>query len=518
MEHLPSLILLLAVVAGVSVLARRVPIPEPVLLAIAGVLWSQTPGLPRPEIEPELVLGVLLPPLLYSEAWFTSWLDFRRWLRPILQLAIGLVAFTIAAVGLVAHWAMPHLSWAACFLLGAIVSPTDTVAVQTVLGRLRAPRRTTAILGGESLVNDATGLLGVGLALAVVATGVFEPAAVALSFARVAGLGLAIGVAVGWLAAALNQRVRGTHALFSLSLVAPFAAYFLAEHGGASGILAVVIAGFVSSWRQNYIAPGSRIELYATWDQLEFLLNGLMFLFIGLEALPRLFEALESAPQVVRATLLVSVTVTAARIVWIFPAAYLPLVFAPRLRAREGGYPDPRSVTVGAWCGVRGGVSLAAALSIPEALAGRPEIIACTLIVILVTLVGQGVTLLPLVRWLGLENADPVESEVRRAREVMLEAGIHRLDAFCSEHNCPIAVHRYREAMADELEALRAQDEIERSRALERQSVAIEVRRAVYQAQTDALLALRDDGGMNDMIHQELQLGLDRANGDVVEA
>jgi CPA1 family monovalent cation:H+ antiporter len=509
--------------AGVSLLARRVAVPEPVLLSLAGLIWSQIPALPRPQIEPEFVLAVLLPPLLYSEAWSSSWLDFRRWLRPILQLAVGLVALTILAVGLVAHWAMPGLPLPVCFLLGAIVSPTDTVAVQSVLDRLRVPRRTTAILGGESLVNDATGLLGVGLATLVVITGVFEPSVIGLSFARIAGLGLAIGAAIGWAAAALNYRVRGTQVLFAFSLVAPYAAYFAAEHTGASGILAVVVAGFVSSWRLHYIAPESRVELYSAWDQLDFVLHGLMFLFIGLEALPLLFEALESAPGVVNGALLVSATVVLVRAAWMFPAAYLPLALAPRLRALEGGYPDPRSVLIGAWCGVRGAVSLAAALSVPELVdastpfPGRTQIIACTLVVILVTLFGQGLTLLPLVRRLGLSDADPSAAEVRRAREGMLEAGIRRLDGFCSEQSCPIAVYRYRDAMADELEALRAEDELARARARERQSVALDVRRAVYQAQADALLELRDQGTVNDLVHQELQLSLDRANADLAE-
>lgn len=519
MEHLPSLILVLAVLAGVSILARRVAAPEPVLLALVGLAWSQVPDLPRPEIAPELVLAVLLPPLLYSETWRTSWLDFRRWLRPILQLAVGLVGFTILIVGLAAHWVMPVLPWAVCFLLGAIVSPTDTVAVQTVLERLRAPRRTTAILGGESLVNDATGLLGVGLATVVVLTGEFQPAAIGFSFARIAGLGLTIGAVTGWLAADLNRRVRGTQVLFALSLVAPYTAYFAAEEVGASGVLAVVIAGFVSSWRQNNIAPESRVEMYSTWAQLEFVLNGLMFLFIGLEALPRLSEALAVAPRVVTGALFVSAAVILARIVWIFPASYLPPFLAPRLRAFEGGYPDPRSVTIGAWCGVRGAVSLAAALSVPHAIhaggapfPGRAEIVACTLVVILVTLLGQGLTLLPLVRWLGVSDADPTEAEVRRAHAAMLAAGIARLDGFCAEHSCPIAVHRYRELMVDELEALRAEDELARKRARERHDVAVHVRHAVYVAQTDALLALRDAGGINDLVHQELQLALDRAN------
>src|SRR5262245_19582010 len=154
MNPLPALILLLGTIGVMSYLAQRVALPPPVLLAVAGVIWWLIPGLPRPEIGPEIVLAVFLPPLLYADAWRASWLDFRRWLRPILQLSIGLVAFTILAVGLVAHWLTPGLPWAACFLLGAIVSPTDTVAVHAVLDRLRAPRRATAILGGESLIND----------------------------------------------------------------------------------------------------------------------------------------------------------------------------------------------------------------------------------------------------------------------------------------------------------------------------------------------------------------------------
>src|SRR5262245_28065787 len=223
-ELLPTLILVLGVVALMSFVAQRVAVPAPVLLATAGMVWSLIPSLPALRIGPELILSVFLPPLLYSDAWEASWLDFRRWLRPILQLAIGLVALTIAVVGLVAHAAIPGLPWAACFLLGAIVSPTDTVAVQAVLDRLRVPRRATAILGGESLVNDATALLGAGLASVVVLTGVFETGGIALGFARIAGLGVLIGAGVGWAAATLNRYVRGTHVLFVLSLLAPYVA------------------------------------------------------------------------------------------------------------------------------------------------------------------------------------------------------------------------------------------------------------------------------------------------------
>ncbi len=521
MNILPTLILMLGVIGLMSYLAPKVAIPAPVLLAVAGVIWSLIPSLPSLEIAPGVILSVFLPPLLYADAWDASWVDFRRWLRPILQLAIGLVAFTILAVGLVAHWTLPGLPWAACFLLGAIVSPTDTVAVHAVLERLRVPRRVTAILGGESLVNDATGLLGAGLATVVALTGVFEAGRIGLSFARIAGFGIVVGVAVGFAAATINYFVRGTHVLFAFSLAAPYVAYFLAEHAGASGVLAVVIAGFVASWRVHYIAPESRVELYSSWEQLAFLLNALMFLYVGREAPARLMRAIETVPGLIGIAFLIGATVILARLVWVFPGAYLPLWLSPRLRRHEGGYPSVRAVTLASWCGVRGAVSLAAALSVPVTLMdgtpfpGRDAIIACTLVVILVTLVGQGMTLLPLVRRLGLSDVDPTGDEVRRAREAMLAAGIARLDLFCSQESCPIGVYRLREAMSEQLASLQAEDTMVRTQALQRLAVAGEVRRAIYRAQTDALLALRDQGVVNDRVHQELQLDLDRASADL---
>lgn len=533
MEILPSLILALSIIGLMSFVAQRAAIPAPVLLAVSGVVWSLIPSLPSLEIEPKVILAVFLPPLLYADAWDASWVDFRRWLRPILQLAIGLVAFTILVVGLVAHWAMPTLPWAACFLLGAIVSPTDTIAVHAVLERLRVPRRVTAILGGESLVNDATGLLGVSLATVVVMTGSFEAGRIGLRFAQIAGFGILIGALVGLVAARLNSVVRGTNVLFAFSLAAPYAAYFLAERAGASGVLSVVIAGFVASWRLHAIAPESRVELYSSWDQLTFVLNALMFLYVGLETPHRLMEAIDSiglgsmgtpfasASGIIGVALLISIAVILSRIIWIFPGAYIPLALSPKLREKEGGYPRPRAVILASWCGVRGAVSLAAALSIPltlpsgDAFPGRDEIIACTLAVILVTLIGQGITLLPLVRRLGLSDADPTEVEVRRAREAMLSAGIARLDSFCTEESCPIAVHRLRDVMSDQLSSLEAEDSLARAEALQRLAVTVDVRRAIYHAQTSALLALRDHGAVNDKVHQELQLELDRASVDL---
>ena len=525
MTHLlPNLIAILALVGVASVAARRIGLPPPVLLAIAGMGWSLVPLLPALEVGPQVVLSVFLPPLLYSEAWRASWHDFRRWLRPILSLAIGLVAFTILCVGVVAKHLMPELPWAACFLVGAILSPTDTVAVHAVLSRLRVPRRLTAIVGGESLVNDATGLLGVQLAVTVMLTGVFEAGGVALHFARIAGLGLAAGAAVGVFAIALNARLRGTAVLFVFSLLAPYLAYAGAEALGASGILAVVVAGFVASWRLDLIGPESRVDLYVAWDMLTFVLNALMFLFVGLEIPRRLGTFPAEASNPLATGLAIAAVVIVVRLVWFWPAAYLPLRLFPRLRANEGGYPEPRAVALASWCGVRGAVSLAAALALPQTLPdgapfpGRAQLVVTVLVTIVVTLIGQGSTLAPLVRWLRIPSDPTTEGEMRRAREAMIVAGIARLDAFCSAESCPIAVYRYRDAMSDQLAELRALDENERSQAARRLAVSREVRLAVWEAESAALLQLRDAGTINDAAHQELQLGLDRERADLGSA
>jgi Na+/H+ antiporter len=520
LEHLlPTVIGFLALIGLASVAAPRLRMPTPVMLALSGIAWSMAPYVPSLSIDPHLVLAVFLPPLLYADAWDASWHDFRRWLRPILSLAIGLVAFTILVVGVAAKAILPDLPWAACFLLGAIVSPTDTVAVHAVLERLRIPRRVTAILGGESLMNDATGLLGVQLALIVMSTGVFEAGAVAVGFLKIAGLGIVCGVAVGLIAVGVNRWVRGTTVLFVFSILAPYLAYAVAEKLGASGILAVVVAGFVASWRIELVPAESRVGLYEAWDILTFILNGLMFLFVGFvipDDLPR-GSGLIDAIRILWPGLAIAGVVIASRLVWFWPAAYIPLSLFPKLREREGGYPQPSAIVLGSWCGVRGAVSLAAALALPIDLPdgtpfpGRASIEMCVLVTIMVTLLGQGWTIGPLVRWLKLPSDPASEAEIRRAREAMLVAGIARLDEFCTDESCPIAVYRYRDSMNDQLAEFRDLDDTERARASRRLAVSRDVHQAVRSAQSNELLRLRDAGQLNDIAYQDLQLELDRA-------
>ncbi len=517
LESLPILAALLAALAISTPIARRFGFSEPIVLALVGLGLAFVPGLPRHALDPELILVVFLPPILYADAFKTSWVDFQRWLRPILMLAIGLVALTILGVGIVAHALLPELSWPVCFVLGAIVSPTDTVAVQSVIEKLRIPRRATAILGGESLVNDATGLVGVQIGVAVILSGAFEAGEVAGRFALVAGGGVLVGLLTGLVFSQLNRMFRSTEPLFALSLLSPYLAYWLASRFGASGVIAVVVAGFLVAWRIHVIPAEARVDLFSVWQLMSWALNGLCFVFIGLEA-PRVVQetTIGSTGRLLGAGLALSAAVIVLRVLWMFPAAYVPLYLSKYLRGREGGYPSPKSVVLASWCGVRGMVSLAAALALPLTLddgtpfPGRQELLACALCIILVTLFVQGLTLGPLVRALGLGGDEDGERELRATREAMLVAGIRRLDAFCSETSCPISVHHWRTYMADELVTLRDEDHEQRDLARARMSVSRDVRRAVADEQAHELLRMRDSGRINDQTYVGMQLELDR--------
>jgi len=522
---LPVLIGLLAVVALVALVAPRTRIPAPVLLALGGVLLGLVPGLPLLKLDPDLILLGFLPPLLYSDSFRASWNDFRRWLRPILMLAVGLVAVTTLAVGFVLHALLPELPLAACFLLGAIVSPTDTVAVQAVIERLRIPRRMTAILGGESLVNDATGLFGVQLGIAAIAGGTFGARSFALDFLWIGGGGVLAGVIVGALGVLANRRARQTELLFVLSLLAPYLAFLTAHAAHSSGVVAVVVAGFIVSWRIQDIPPGSRVALYTTWELLTSVLNAFCFVLIGVETpgLLRDSHAVCGTQGLLVAGGAVALTVIVVRILWTFPGAYLPLLLSPKLRQREGGYPKWQSVTVVSWCGIRGVISLAAALSVPvmlgsEPFPGRETIISCTLAVILITLFVQAPTLHLLIGWLGLSDEDTTAIEIRKAREAVLKAGIEKLDEFCSDVSCPLSVHHWRTQMMDELLSLKASDKEEREKARGRHEVSKEVHRAVAQAHAAELLKLRDKGELNDVTYLDLLLELDRENPEYLQA
>jgi CPA1 family monovalent cation:H+ antiporter len=509
------LIVLLAAVGLVAAVADRLRAPPPLLFIFAGLVVSLTPWIPAVHVDPEVILFGFLPPLLYADVFETSWRDFQRWLRPILMLAIGLVAVTILTVGMTAKWFFPELPWAACFVLGAIVSPTDTVASLSVIERLNVFRRLRVILGGESLVNDATGLVGVQIGVAVVLTGFFDAGDVSLHFVRVAGLGIVIGVAWGAIFVLINRHVRNTSALFTLSLLAPYVAFHTADHFECSGVLATVVAGFVVAWRVHLIRAESRVVLYQGWGLLTFILNALCFVFIGIEVPHHAPSWSAETQQLLVGSLAVAGAVILTRLVWVYPTAYFPLWLSPRLREREGGYAGWRAVTVAGWCGMRGAISLAAALALPEAthdgtpFPGREVILFATMVVIGVTLLVQGLTLAPLIRLLRLPGDTQSEAEARAAWIAVLRAGIARLDHFCSERECPVAVHHLRQAMSDRLLSLEAEDVAQRDLAHKRLAVSREVRLAVHAAQAEELQRLRDAEKIDDRVAIHLQLALD---------
>jgi len=420
---------LLLAVAALATLATRLGVPYPILLVLGGSALGFVPGLPSVELDPELVFLLFLPPLLYVSALFTSWRDFRANIRPISLLAVGLVLMTTFVVAAVVHTVI-GIPWVAAFVLGAIVSPTDAIAATTVAQRLGVPRRIVTILEGESLVNDATGIVAYRVAVAAVVTGAFSIWEAGLQFVVGAAGGVAVGFAVGWIVVWARRHLSEDPSVQNtVSLLTPFVAYlaaeelphslwkFLHELSGVpgdlyfSGVLAVVTTGLYLGRKGPYvISSGTRLQGYATWELITFLLNGLIFILIGLQ-LDSVVEGLDeyTAGQIISYAVLVSLTVILVRVIWVFPATYAPRWAIRRIRERDPS-PPWRSVSVIAWTGMRGVISLAAALALPfQAAAGVPFpdrnlIIFLTFCVILATLVVQGLSLPVLIRTLGLED------------------------------------------------------------------------------------------------------------------
>src|SRR4051812_44915901 len=380
-------VFLLFAVAVLAGLGLRSGVPYPVALVLGGLVIGLVPGLPSPQLDPDVVFFVFLPPLLYSAAMTTSWPDLRAEWRPIALLAVGLVLLTIAAVAAVA-WAVIGLPWAAGFVLGAVLGPTDPVSAAAVLDRLGVSGHTKTILEGESLVNDGTGLTAYKIALVAVGASAGSPPHIALRFVVVAGGGIAIGLAAGWVFAQVRRLVTDPSLDVTLSIVTPFIAYVPAEKVGVSGVLAVVAAGvYVGARSLDIIEPGTRLRTLAFWDSASFLLDGMLFLLIGLQ-IPTILEGIQGAAALTLAgyALLVTAVVMGARLAWM-------LVVPPLLHSHT---PRGERVVIG-WSGMRGGLSLAAALAIPHA--GFPDrdlVLFITYAVVVLTLVVPGLTLAPL--------------------------------------------------------------------------------------------------------------------------
>ncbi len=428
---------LLGLTTLLAVVARRLRLSYPILLVIVGLLIGWIPGLPTVQLSPDAVFLVFLPPLLYSAAWSIDNLKLQLYSRSVALLAVGLVLFTSTVVAVVAHAFIPGFSLAQGYLLGAIIAPPDAVAASSVTRGLNIPKRITTVLEGESLVNDATSLIIYRYALSAILTSQFGLGEAGLQFVGIALASVALGLVLGWLMLrvhkAINQDAVTTTAL---TLLTPYGSYLIAEEFHLSGVLAVVTTGlFLSVRTPEMFSYQSRLQAYSVWDVMVFLLNGLVFILIGLQ-LPTIVAGISgyTFPEAVGYALLISAVAIVCRIVWVFPGAYLPRFFSHRIRGREAR-PRWQEIVVVSWAGMRGVVSLAGALALPTTLPngqpfpGRDLVLFVTFVVILITLVVQGLTLPSLIEVLGVWQVIDEKKEERLLRRQMAMQAITHLEA-----------------------------------------------------------------------------------------
>jgi CPA1 family monovalent cation:H+ antiporter len=430
------LLLLFVVVFGA--LARKLETPYPIVLVIGGLLLSFIPSIPKITLDPDLVFFVILPPLLYSAAWLTSWREFTYNLVSIFLLAFGLVTFTVVGVALAGQWFLPGFDWRVGLVLGAVVAPTDAIAATSIARRVGLPRGLVDILEGESLLNDASALLALEFGIGLLIAGhvpTFGEGAARLSYLIVAGV--AIGLVIGEVVHQVEHRIDDAPIEIALSILTPYAAYLLADFLRASGVLAVVACGlYLSRKSSHFFSPTVRLQAWAFWESLTFILNGLAFVLIGLQ-LPYVLAAIRDYDlrTLILYGLVFSILLILLRLVWMFPGAYLASLIRTKLLHRGEPMPQVRYIFILGWTGMRGVVSLAAAIALPQALANgtpfvqRNMIILLAFSVILVTLVLQGLTLPPLIRVLGASaSVSGRQAEEREARRAVLQAALDHLE------------------------------------------------------------------------------------------
>jgi len=516
-HQLEIVIALVAAVLALATAARRILIPYPIFLVLGGLVIGLVPNVPIVHLDPDLVFLVFLPPVLWSAAYFTSLRDFRANLRPITLLAIGLVLATTAVVAVVARFVMPGMSWAAAIALGAIVSPPDAVAASAIARRLGIPFRIVTVLEGESLINDAAALVIYRSAIAAVATGVFSLGEALWQFVLTSAGGVLIGLFVAWAVCWALRASEDSLTETAITLLAPYAAWLLAERTHTSGVLACVAGGLYL--RQGFsavVAPATRMQASAVWNVLIFILNGVIFALIGLQlGAIRAAGLAADLVTLVRLGAFISLAVIVLRLVWLPPAVVIPRLVSKTLRARDPIPPWPQILLV-SWTGMRGIVSLAAALALPATTASgapfpfRDEIILVTFAVILATLVLQGLTLTPLIRFLDLGEDRTLELEEARAREEAAQAAIARLEEL-SDAPWP------RREDVDRMRAVYTQ-RIQRASPIElgadgaaarAQAAFRRLRHETLSAERRALIALRNQGVISDEILHRLEQELD---------
>ena len=511
-EVIRLVLLLLVAVAVLASVARRLSVPYPIALVLGGLVLALMPGLPRVQLDPDLVFLLFLPPLVYAAGWTTSLRDVLVHLRSILVLAVILVLVTTVVVGVVAHAVGPMLAWPAAFILGAIVSPTDTVAAEAIATRVTMPHRIVAVIEGEGLFNDATGLVVYGIAISAALSGSFSPSAAALSLLKVGIFGTAIGVGVGFLADQILRRleVEDPAIVITLTVLTPFAAYLPAQALGVSGVLATAAAGLYGGQAEDStFSANTRLQAYAVWGMLVFVLNGLLFILVGLQ-LPRAVEGLHgyASTQLLADITVVSLAVILVRLAWVF-ATGLGLA-----RLRRGQYQVAvttwREALVLGWTGMRGGVSLAAALALPLAIGGRNLIILITFGVILISLVVQGLSLPALVQALGVIDPGQVAREEREARMAAHRAALAYLDtAVAPDGVSPDQLARLRGFYEKRIEHATAKAEATANGEDDRMAAYRQLTRALLAVQRQTITALHDQGHLRDESRRRVERSLD---------
>jgi CPA1 family monovalent cation:H+ antiporter len=512
---------LLVSVALLNAISNRLRVPYPIVLVIGGLALGLVPGIPEIELDPELVLVLFLPPLLYSAAFFADQRALRKDMRVISLLAIGLVAATMVGVGVLAHDVF-GLPWAASFALGAIVAPTDAIAATTILRRLGVPRRMANVLEGESLINDATALVAFKVAVAAAVGEGFSASHAGLEFLYVAAGGIAIGLVAGFVVAEIRSRIDDPTTESTISLFTGYAAFLPAEQLGLSGVLAVVACGLYMGYRApGLVGPRTRLQTFSLWEFLAFILNATLFILIGLQ-LPVIVEGLQhsnySSGQAIFYSALACATVVAIRFAWVFVTTAL-IRAIDRRPAQKLRRVSARARIVNGWAGMRGAVSLAAALSLPlttnsgAPFPGRDLILFVTFAVILFTLVGQGLTLPWLVRWLGIkEDGDEERDEELRAHLIIAEAALERIDELeAADWTLSGSIERVRGLYEFRRRRFKVQagtivdeDGIEdRSQQYQR------LMHEIYGAQRGVLLELRDEGRLSPEVMRRVERELD---------
>lgn len=512
------LVVLLSAVAALVLVARKLQFPYPILLVIGGFGLSLVPGLPKVELEPELVFVLFLPPLLFPAALFTPWRDFQENLRTILLLAIGLVLVTMVTTAWFAH-RFVGMGWGPSYVLGAIVAPSDAVAALAIAHRLRVPRRIVTILEGESLVNDTAAFVAYRFAIAAVVGGTFSLAEASLRFVLVGVGGTLVGLAAGWVVTAIQRRLDDPPVQMTISLLTPFICYLGAEAIGASGVLAVVVCGLYYGWRAPaFISSRFRLRAFPVWDMIQFLLNGIIFILIGLQ-LPDVITALGHRPpgQVVWYATVVLVPLILLRLGWLFAMTYVPRWLGGALLG-ERAFKSWRHVVLVGWTGMRGVDSLAAALAVPLVLKtgapfpDRDLIFFLTFAVIFGTLVLQGLSLDPVVRWLGVVDDRLWEAEERKARLSANQAALSRVHEIAGARPVDKAVvQRLTAEYEDRIQQLQSnrgeENAVEAMFSRDFEEVTLEA----LEVERRTILALRDRRSINDQTLRRIQRDIDLA-------